>query len=124
MKHLKTWLIEKEWDNPKAGFIYSGTHDMSKIKEIEEAIKMSNETWIVHNLKDFPVDIKPNRLKKIAFGYTNLERAKKDVEELNRECANCPRRAALHTKYTVVPNPIHVRIVTADDTYKEKMSGK
>jgi len=83
MKHLKTFLVSKEWD-----------------KELGSDIRES----------------------KIAFGYTNLERAKKDVEQLNKECANCPRRTALHTVYRVITNPIYTRILTADDTYKEKMA--
>ena len=86
MKHLKTWLIEKEWD-------------------------VSNTTGD---------NVYPVREKKIAFGYTNLERAKKDCEQLNKECANCPRRTALHTTYKVLDNAIHVRMLTADETYHDK----
>jgi hypothetical protein len=105
--HGKVWLIEKEWDNEKAGFIYTSEHNLEKAKQIVDALQQ--DTWIVHNVKDFPVDITPKRLKKIVIGYNTLDRANEFCEQMNKECGNCPRRAALHTKYTVLPNYITVR---------------
>ena len=64
------------------------------------------------------------RLKKIAFGYLTLELANKAVEQLNKECLQCPRRAALHTVYRVIGSPINIRMLSADETYKEKMADK
>lgn len=51
------------------------------------------------------------REKRVCIGYNTIERAKQFVETMNLECGNCPRRAALHTKYSILPNPINVRIM-------------
>ena len=91
MKHLKTFLIEKEWD---------------KVNQVSQG--------------EFVANI-PGREKKIVVGYNTLEKAQEFCVIMNKECKNCPRRAALHTTYKVLENPIHVRIVTADDTYESKM---
>lgn len=93
MRSFKTWLVEKEWDNTK--FFDSDTNN--------------------------PIVNAPARLKAIAVGYNSLDSANRFVEQLNQECKSCPRRAALHTVYRVIEPAVNVRIITADDTYQQKL---
>jgi len=88
LSHGKVWLIEKEWD--------------------------SNGIVIGHN--DNVIGTTTKREKKIVIGYNTLDRANEFCEQMNQECGNCPRRAALHTKYTVLPNYITVRYRYNEDS--------
>lgn len=82
--HGKVWLVEKEWDDVSIP-----------------------DSPILNAVVQGPEG--PKRLKKIVIGYNNPTLANEFCENMNRECGNCPRRAALHTTYTVLPNFITVR---------------
>jgi len=71
MRHMRTFLVEKEWD-----------------KEVGSQI----------------------REKRIVVGYNTISKANTFCYTMNQECSNCPRRAALHTKYEVIAPPVYIRI--------------
>jgi len=106
MKHMKTFLVQKEWDNPDRGIVYAGTQNPQPIIQIQKEIEESK--WIIHNLKE--LEIKPVRLKKIVVGFNSISKANSFCYQMNQECGNCPRRAALHTKYEVIAPPVYIRI--------------
>lgn len=64
------------------------------------------------------------RIKQIAVGFLTLEQAQQFTEKQNKECLQCPRRSALHTKYSIIPNPVTVRMYTADETYHDKTQNR
>ena len=51
------------------------------------------------------------REKKIVVGFNSISKANSFCYQMNQECGNCPRRAALHTKYEVIAPPVYIRIV-------------
>jgi len=51
------------------------------------------------------------REKKIVLGYNTISKANSFCYSMNQECSQCPRRAALHTRYEVIAPPVYIRIV-------------